>query len=482
MKQQRYRIRLLAMLLILCFLGLIVWGAWSVTHYGNRWFSHAGNVRLNALKKEVTEGDILDRNGILLARTDGNGVRVFRDSAADRASLVHILGDRQRQIANTVESLQAGYLYGYQSSLPDAIYRLLRRTQRLGNNVTLTVDADLCTESAAAFARHAETGNRSGAAVVMNYRTGEILALISLPSFDPDNAAEDIIGSLDQPYWNRALQAQVPPGSTFKIITAAAMLGRDSGSLTESFSCTGSLPVSDAFTVHDFSGASHGNLTLSQAFMRSCNVFFASQALKLGSAAMQTAAESFGFNRNFLFRDLVVSNSVYPRGTQTPESLAASGYGQSAVTLSPLHLCLITAAAANDGIMMEPRLVRSVRSASGAGVLSWSPVRLLTACEAPVARMLQQLMKDAVQGGGSGSAAAVTTMDIRGKTGTSESTDHGEKINYGWFTGYNAQADLPIAVTVLVEDIPDGETGGTTAALVVKDIFTYIRNHPDRVQ
>ena len=480
MKRQRYRIKLIAMLLILCFLGLAAWGAWSVSHYGNRWFSHAGNVRLNALKKEVTEGDILDRNGILLAHTNENGVRVFRESAADRSSLVHILGDRQRQIANTVESLQAGYLYGYQSSLPDAVYRLIRKTGRCGNNVSLTIDADLCTE--AAFMRHEKTGGRSGAAVVMNYRTGEILAMISLPSFDPDNVSEEIIGALDQPYWNRALQAQVPPGSTFKMVTAAAMLSRGSAGAADPFVCSGSLEVSDTFTVHDFSGVSHGTLMLSQAFTRSCNVFFASQALKLGSDAMQAAAEDFGFNRNFLFRDLVVSNSAYPRGAQSPAALAASGYGQSAITLSPMHLCLMTGAVANDGIMMEPRVVRSVRSASGAGVLSWSAASLMTVCEPSVARQLQLLMKDAVQGGGSGAAAAVTTLDIRGKTGTSESTDHGSKVNYGWFTGYNAQTDLPVAVTVLVENIPDGETGGTTAARIVKDIFTYIRNHPDRVQ
>lgn len=482
MKRQRYRMKLLAMLLILCFLGVAAWGAWSVTHYGNRWFSHAGNVRLNALKKEVTEGDILDRGGIVLAHTDENGVRVFRENAADRAALVHLLGDRQHQIANTVEDLQAGYLYGVQSSLPDAIYRLTRKTERRGNNVTLTVDADLCTEAAAAFGRHAETAGRSGAAVVLNYRTGEILALISLPSFDPDDFSEELISALDQPYWNRALQAQVPPGSTFKLVTAAAMLGRDPALLTEPYDCFGSLQVSEAFLVHDFNGASHGILTLSQAFARSCNVFFAAHALELGGDALRETAEAFGFNRNFLFRDLVVSNSAYPRGVQTPESLAASGYGQSAVTVSPLHLCLITAALANDGVMMEPRTVRSVRSATGANVLSRSASRLMTVCEPAVARQLQLLMKDAVQAGGSGSAASVPGLDIRGKTGTSESTDRGSPVSYGWFTGYNAQAELPLAVTVLVEDIPDGATGGSTAALIVNDIFSFVRKHPDRVQ
>ena len=216
--------------------------------------------------------------------------------------------------------------------------------------------------------------------------------------------------------------------------------------------------------------------------MRSCNIVFASCALELGNESMRRAAESFGFNQNFLFRDLVVSNSVYPGGPQDSASLAASGFGQSSVAVTPLHLCLISCAVANDGRMMEPRLVRTVRSASGARILGWSAAPLYSVCEPDIAHVLQSYMKDTVQGGGSGAAAAVTTLDIRGKTGTAESTDQGQHINYGWFTGYNAQADLPFAVSVLVEDIPDGETGGTTAALIAKDLFTYLKAHPDRVQ
>ena len=482
MKRQRYRIKLVAMVLFLCFLGLGAWGVWSVTHYGSRWFSHVSNTRLSAQKKEVTEGDILDRNGIILAATDSEGRRNFRENSAERAALVHLLGDRQGQIANTVESLQAGYLYGYRSSLLDAVNHMIRKTERRGNTVTLTVDADLCTEAAASYARHAVTAGKSGAAVVINYRTGEVIALISLPSFDPDLVNEAEIQSLDHPYWNRALQALYPPGSTFKIITAAAVLSRRPELASQTFSCSGILPVSDSYSVRDFGSVGHGSLDLRTAFMRSCNIVFATCALELGNESMRRAAESFGFNQNFLFRDLVVSNSVYPGGPQDSASLAASGFGQSSVAVTPLHLCLISCTVANDGRMMEPRLVRTVRSASGARILGWSAAPLSSVCEPDIAHVLQSYMKDTVQGGGSGAAAAVTTLDIRGKTGTAESTDQGQHINYGWFTGYNAQADLPLAVSVLVEDIPDGETGGTTAALIAKDLFTYLKAHPDRVQ
>ena len=482
MKRQRYRIKLIAILLFLCFLGLAVWGVWSVTHYGSRWFSHVSNARLNAQKREVIEGDVLDRNGLALAVTDEDGHRVFRESVADRSALVHILGDRQGQIANTVESLQAGYLYGYRSSLLDAVDHLIRRTARKGNTVTLSLDADLCTEASAAYARHAVTSGRSGAAVILNYRTGEVLALISLPAFDPDLVSAEDIAVLDHPYWNRALQALYPPGSTFKMVTAVAALTQNPEIIQRTFSCDGSLPISDTYVVRDFGSASHGTLDLRTAFMRSCNVVFASCALELGQEQMRLAAERFGFNQNFLFRDLVAANSLYPRDAQDPAALAASGFGQSSVALTPMHLCLITSAIANNGQMMEPRLVRTVHSATGASLLSWSSFTLSTVCDSESAQILQSYMKDTVQGGGSGTAAAVTTLDVRGKTGTAESSVQGTKVNYGWFTGYNAQTDLPFAVTVLVEDIPEGETGGTTAALIAKDLFTYLKAHPDRVQ
>ena len=145
-------------------------------------------------------------------------------------------------------------------------------------------------------------------------------------------------------------------------------------------------------------------------------------------------------------------------------------------------MCLIAASIANNGTMPEPRLLKTVRSASGTPVLSWSSAPVRTVCSPEIAAQLQSMMKEVVQGGGSGSRAAVTTLDVRGKTGTSESTDHGLLVNYGSFTGYNAQRDLPFALCVLVENIPDGETGGTTAALIAKDIFTYLKNHPDQVR
>ena len=478
MKRQRFRFKLAALLLAAMLALAGAYGLRSISVYGSRWFSYAANPRLSAQKERVIEGDILDRSGTLLATTV-EGKRVFADSAEVRRALVHVLGDRRGMVANGVESFHAGYLYGYSSSFLDALSHLLHPEEiRTGNQLTLTVDAALSAAVPAAFSAHALTAGKNGAAVVLNYVTGEVLALVSLPAFDPDDVSDDAVSGLDHPFFNRTVQALLPPGSIFKIVTAAAALSRLPDADTRRFSCSGALQVSDSLTVRDFGNAVHGNQTLSEAFLHSCNSVFASLALELGDTALRSTAEKFAFNRNFLFRDLVVYNSTYPASVQSREGLAASGYGQSAVAATPMHLCLISAAVANGGVMPEPRLLLQVRAASGGTILSPSSASAGRICDAAVAARLSGMMKSVVQTG-SGSAAAVTTLDVRGKTGTAVSTDGGLTVNYGWFTGFNAQKDLPFALCVLVENIPDGETGGTTAALIAHDIFAYLKSHPD---
>ena len=477
MKRQRFRYRVAVLFLTGLFALLGVYGSVSLSSYGSRWFSYAANPRLAGQKQQVVKGDVLDRNGVPLAATV-DGERVFASSAGVRSALVHVLGDREGMVANGVESFHAGYLYGVPSSLSDAIHHLTHpKEARKGNTLTLTVDAELCAAVPDFFANHPQSRGKNGAAVVMNYLTGELLAVISLPSFDPDRASADSISALDHPYWNRATQGLYPPGSTFKIVTSAAALEKWPDLPDRVFSCEGTLPVSPDFSVKDFQGAVHGSLTLRQAFLRSCNIVYASLALELGNSLLKTA-ERFGFNRDFLFRDIVVYNSKAPAPSSGAE-LAASGYGQSAIAATPLHLCLLSAAIAHDGTMMEPRLLKKVTSQSGGTVLSLTASESLRACPPSVAEEISRMMKEVVQGGGSGSQAAVTTLDVRGKTGTSESTLDGAKINYGWFTGFNAQKDLPFALSVLVEDIPEGETGGTTAALIARDLFSWLKNHPD---
>lgn len=473
MKTQRYRYKIVALLLVALFMLLAAFGIWNVLHYGTRWFTSSHNTRIGAQKSNVIEGSILDRNGTVLAGTV-EGERVFQSDPEDRKAVVHVIGDRNGKIANSVESFQTEQLYGFKASLPDRIsYAMSGETLR-GNNVILTLDSRLNRRIMESFEDRCP-GLR-GAGVVIDWSTGEILGEISLPSFDPDESTEKAEQDPGQPYWNRATQGLYPPGSTFKIVTAAAALKNISDIDSWSYICTGSCLADGVNTVHDFQQEVHGKVGLADAFRLSCNPAFSTLAQAIGDTGLRTAAESFGFNENFLFSDLVVYNSVYPTENRSTYEIAVSGIGQSSIVASPMHMCLISAAIANGGKMPEPVLVGEIRTPAGRTVSTFRSGTAMTVCDPDIADKISGYMKQVVQNGGSGWRANIQGMDIRGKTGTAESELNGSSINYGWFTGFSADPEKPYAVCILVEDIPDGETGGTTASVIAADLFRFLNS------
>ncbi len=472
MKPMRFKFKLLAFFLFALFALLGAYGMYSISLYGNRWFTYAKNPRVRTQKANVIPGDILDRNGIVLATSDvsedGTVTRTYQADETSRRAVVHLLGDADGQIANGVESFQTAYLYGFQTGIWERIQALVTGQKRHGDNITLTIDSELCTTILKSFGNRAS--GHDGAAFVMNYRTGEVLAMVSLPNFDPNDASS--VSTTSNVYWNRVTQNQYTPGSTFKVVTAAAELRVNPSAKTVQIQCTGNLSV-DGQVIHDFGSASHGAISLKTAFIRSCNNAFAQYALSMGDKALRETAEQLGFNDNFLFRDLVVENSAYPTTDRTSFNVAMSGFGQSAITATPVHLCLIAAAVANGGVMMEPSLIASVVSPSGAVRYTFSSRVYRTAMTESIAATLDEYM-EAVVTGGTGTKAAVSGLTICGKTGSAETSLNGQAVTNGLFIGYCRE--LPYAVCVVVESIADGQGGGSTAAPIAKDIFQYLKN------
>ncbi len=478
MKQLRGNIRKIAFFMAMLFVLLIGYGAYSLLTYGNRWFSSSANTYVRQQKKNVTPGDIYDRNGVQLAGTE-NGERVYQADAEKRSAVVHVLGDSQGNVSNGVESFMATYLYGFNMSFLERVNAYFSGSQRVGDSVTLTIDSELST-----YILQQIQGNASlpddlqGAVVVMNYKTGEILSELSFPAFDPydTKSAENDAG---KPFYNRAVQGLYAPGSTFKIVTVAAAL--QTPSLTgRSFQCTGLLSV-DSETAHVITDAgtnleknkivSHGQITLRDAFKLSCNNTFAQIALELGDAALKKQAEAFGFNDNFLFRDVVVENSSYPTTNRNNWNIAWTGAGQSALTATPLHMCLIACAIANDGVMMEPRLVKTVTAANGTERLSFTAKVYRTAIrDASIVAEIKDYMKAVVnEKNGTGRAASLTGHTVYGKTGSAE-VDGQENTN-AWFVGFLGDADAPYAVAIVLENTGGG---GTYAAPLAQKIFQYL--------
>ncbi len=449
--------------------------------YGNRWFSSVRNPRLRAQKENVIAGDIYDRNGVLLATTDEEGNRIYQANEEARRAIVHLIGDAQGNVANGVETFQTAYLYGFHASVPELLHSAFTGEARRGDNVFLTVDSALCTELMRSFSRNSATKGKRGAAVVMNYETGEILAEISLPNYDPMAITATASTSTDEPFWNRATQSVYPPGSTFKIITTAAAIKYLEGAGNATQNCTGNLEL-DGHEIHDFGNAVHGRLTLKQAFGVSCNNIFASIAVQLGDSRLRQTAEKFGFNDNFLFKDMVVENSQYPTAaSRSAYEVGASGFGQSSLAATPMHMCMVAAGIAKNGVMQEPILLREVRSPSGDVRMTWSSRVYRTAVEQDVAGVLQEYMRYVVTNG-TATRVSNRNLPICGKTGTAESTLKGKPVNYGWFVGYADDPYLPLAVSVVVEDIDDGTGGGSTAALIARDAFLYALDYADRLR
>ena len=291
MKRQRFKFKLLAFFLFALFALLGTYGMHSIALYGNRWFTYAKNPRVRAQKQNVVPGDILDRSGVVLATSsvseDGTVTRVYQANEAARRAVVHLLGDSDGQVANGVESFQTAYLYGFQTGIWERIQALVTGQKRHGDNVTLTVDSSLCTAILQSFQRRAS--GKAGAAVVMNYKTGEVLGMVSLPTFDPMSSSA--VSASSNAYWNRVTQNPYTPGSTFKLVTAAAQLRVNPSAQTMQVNCTGNLTV-DGQVIHDYGSASHGAIDLKTAFMRSCNNAFAQYALSMGDKALREAAES----------------------------------------------------------------------------------------------------------------------------------------------------------------------------------------------
>ncbi len=480
MKRQRLHFKLLFLMMAALFALLAAFGAYSVLTYGNRWFASNRNPRVRAQKEAVIAGDILDRQGTVLATTAADGTRVYQSREAARRAVVHMVGDPQGQVSTGVETFQTSYLYGFQASFTEILRTLLSGESRRGDSVTLTADSRLCTAIVSSFDGHSASYGKRGAAVVLNYRTGELLAEISLPNFDPNRVSEIEATAEGQPFWNRATQSVYPPGSTFKTITEAAALRNLEHIDAFSFVCGETPLVAAGHEISDYGGGAHGALDLTGAYARSCNKAFASLALQIGQKRLLQTAEEAGFNDNFLFRDLVVENSRFPVTAADDWELAASGFGQSSVAASPLHMCMIAGAVANGGVMMEPRLLRQVTSPTGRVRLRYTSQVYRTAFSPEIAQRLKSDMRQVVTNG-TGRAASVNGVTVCGKTGTADSTENGQPIAYGWFIGFADEPDLPFACAVLVEDIGEKTSGGAAAAPIAADIFLWLRQHQGEI-
>ncbi|UAL30021.1 penicillin-binding protein 2 [Nocardioides rotundus] len=365
---------------------------------------------------------------------------------------------------------------------------LLNGSQPKGGRINLTLDPKA--QTAAYDALISRFGpNVEASAVALEPATGRVLAMVSLPSYDPNRLAshdyakvQRAYGQLEsnesQPMLNRATQTRLPPGSTFKIVTAAAALESGNYEGAEALVPGGStyqLPLSSSVIDNGGRSCGSGRIPLRQALEQSCNTTFLALADELGNDAMAAQAEKFGFNSNDWFDDLPrLAESVYPTDADRPQT-ALTGIGQFNVAATPLQMAMVVAGVANDGVVKQPYLVDEVVSPDLEVIDKTDDTTLSEAVSPETADTLTDILVSTVDSG-TASPAAIPGVRVAGKTGTAENCD--DCSNYAWFVSFAPADDPQVAVAVMIQkadvppdDIAGGQLGGPVAKAIMEAVI-----------
>lgn len=410
------------------------------------------NHRFQEYEAQVLRGTIYDAGGVALARTefaDGRGRRVY-PRGHETAHLIGYISELYGRAG--LESVYDNYLLGREGAdrIRNYVNKIFDR-QQTGGDMVLTLDANL-QELAVDL-----LGGRRGAAVLLDPRSGAVRVMASSPGFDPnrlDNIWNSLVEDEASPLINRATQGAYPPGSTFKVLTAAGALAEEPGLTARMFDCPGFIEV-NGYKLED-SGV-HGEVDIKEALAVSCNTTFAQLGLDLGPEGFERAVKSFGLTQDPGLGLPARPGTMAPVDKLHPSELASSAIGQGEVLVSPLQMALVAAAVANKGVMMRPYLVDIVKDSMGEVIQQTSGRKWLTATSPQIAEVIKEGMVGAVRHG-TATAAAVAGMQVAGKTGSAQNP-HG--ASHAWFIGF-APADQPtLAVAVVLEN---AGSGGAVAA------------------
>ena len=386
--------------------------------------------------------------------------------------------------ATGVEAALNSYLSGQSSSqFFEKFNAVLSGNPVSGAAVELTIDPAM--QQAAWDA----LGDLQGSIIALDPKTGNILAMVSKSGFDANELAghdnqvvSDNYATLDgdsnKPLFNKTISGDLyHPGSVFKLVVAAAAL--ESGLYTNdsllqnpsSFQLPNS--TAEVFNANDQAcGAGGETVTLLQAMSLSCNIPFVELGLALGQDSIRAQAELFGFGKE-LRVPMMVTPSIFPPAMDDAQ-LGLSSFGQYDVRVTPIQMAMIASAIANGGVLMKPNLIESVISPNLSVIDSPRPSVLSQPITSATAESIKQMMIDSVLNGVA-SNAAVTDIEVAGKTGTAE---NGEGVRPTlWFTGFAPSINPTIAIAVAIEDgggRDSGSSGNVTAAPVARDFFRAV--------
>ncbi|PBC62276.1 penicillin-binding protein [Streptomyces sp. Tue6028] len=445
------------------------------------------NRRVNIERYATPRGDIIvDGKAITGSSKSKTGDYEYKRTYKDGAMWAPVTGYASQAFdASQLEKLEDGILTGNDDRL---FFRntldMVTGKKKQGGNVVTTLNA------AAQKAAFEGLGNKKGAVAALDPKTGAILALASTPSYDPSafagNSDDDAKAwnklqkknNADDPMLNRALRETYPPGSTFKVVTAAAAL--ENGLYPDADTKTDS---PDPWTMPDTTTKlpNEGNLPCKDATLRvalrvSCNTVFGKIGADLGKDKMLEEAKKFGFNSE-QFTPVRSNASNFPTEMDKPQT-ALSSIGQFETAATPLQMAMVASAVANDGTLMKPYMVSELSTHNLDVISQTQPEKMSEPLSEDNAQVLQSMMETVVQSG-TGTRARIPGVTVGGKTGTAQHGIGNSEKPYAWFISYAKLSDnsSPVAVAVVIEDGSanrDDISGGGLAAPIARDVMKAV--------
>lgn len=428
---------------------------------GETWALKRFNQHLFTGGSLTSAGKIYDTKGVVLAQTK-DGERVFNDSRRIRKATLHMVGDTTGFISTGIHSIFRSELTGY--NLIDGVYRLMKDGE--GNNVTLTLNAEVCATALDAL------GDRKGTVGVYNYKTGEILCMVSSPTYDPERKPTDIdkdkTGKYDGIYLNRFLSGVYTPGSTFKTVTAISAIDNIPDIFTQKFTCKGKMQTNGG-VIYCNKESGHGTISFEEALNESCNVSFAQIALQLGAEKLTATAEQLGFNQAMQMDGINIAISKFDLSGADERGIGQAGVGQHTTLANPYHMLTLMGAIANNGTPVTPYVVKSIATPGGLTLKKGSTKTGEAYLSSATASKMVELMRSNTLNSYRDSRFP-KGMQICGKTGTAEVG--GDKTPHAWFVGFSQNPETPYAFVVVVEN---GGSGYDQAIPIANKVLAAIR-------
>lgn len=451
MKTNKRIIRVLVGIALL-FLVLISYLLWFNMFKADEISTNPYNKRQWESELEVKRGDIYSQDGVLLAETEIDGDA--RNRIYPRGRLYsHIIGYYSQVYGKTqLEMTYDSDLIGKEN------IGITLNDIRSGNNLHLTIIDELQEYA------YDQLDGRNGAIVAIEPTTGQVLAMVSLPDFDPMTIEEDwseMMEDEDSPFLARATQGLYPPGSTYKIVTAAGAY--DNGMTDMTFNDNGVFESGDV-TVYNYGRESYGNIDLKRAFEVSSNYAFCTLGYELGAENVKLEAEKFGVNKDLSF-DIPTSKSEIQYSRMTDLDGALVSIGQGGLVMTPLHVALMGSAVANGGKMMKPYLVETITTENGTVIGQTRPSVMYESIGSACAEYIEDMMIGVIEDG-TGTSAQLSGITVAGKTGTAENES---EEDHAWFVGYAPAEQPTICVAVVLEN--DGGSGGRNAAPIARNVI-----------